>query len=55
MRGQRLPPYHHRSLADWTAMLHSFRFAVEAEPMSEGTPFVNVLLTARAGSRPGRP
>jgi SAM-dependent methyltransferase len=55
MRGQRVPPHHHRSLADWTAMLHSFGFAVEAQPMSEGTPFVNVLLTARAGSRPGRP
>jgi len=55
MRGQRVPPHHHRSLADWTAMLHSFGFAVEAQPMSEGTPFVNVLLTAHAGSRPGRP
>jgi len=55
MRGQRVPPHHHRSLADWTAVLHSFGFAVVAEPMSAGTPFVNVLLTARAGSRPGRP
>jgi len=55
MRGQRVPPHHHRSLAHWTAMLHSFGFAVEAEPMSEGTPFANVLLVARAGRRPGRP
>jgi SAM-dependent methyltransferase len=55
MRGQRFPPHHHRSLADWTAMLHSFGFVVEAEPMSEGTPFVNVLVTARAGSTPGLP
>jgi SAM-dependent methyltransferase len=55
MRGQRVPPHHHRSPADWTAMLHRFGFAVEAEPMSAGTPFANVLLTARAGRRRGRP
>lgn len=54
-QGQRVPPQHHRPLADWTAMLHSFGFAVEAEPMSAGTPFANVLLTARAGTGPGRP
>jgi len=46
-RGERAPPHHHRPLADWTAMLRRFGFAVEAEPMSEGTPFANVLLTAR--------
>ena len=34
-------------------MLDSFGFAVEAEPMSAGTPFANVLLTARAGSGAG--
>jgi SAM-dependent methyltransferase len=55
MRGQRAPQQQHRSLADWTAMLQSFGFAVEAEPMSSGTPFANILLTARAGTRPGRP
>ncbi|HKQ25389.1 MAG TPA: class I SAM-dependent methyltransferase [Burkholderiales bacterium] len=52
MRGQRVPPHHHCSLADWTAMLNSLGFAVEAEAVSAGTPFANVLLTARAGSRP---
>ncbi len=30
-------------------MLHRFGFAVEAEPMSAGTPFANVLLNARRG------
>jgi len=55
MRRQRVPPHHHRSPADWTAMLHRFGFAVEVESMSAGTPFANVLLTARAGRRPGRP
>jgi len=54
-RRQRVPHHHHRSPTDWTAMLHRFGFAVEAEPMSAGTPFANVLLTARAGRRPGRP
>jgi SAM-dependent methyltransferase len=49
MRNQQVPPHHHRSLADWTAMLRSFGFAVEAEPMSAGTPFANVLLNARRG------
>ncbi len=46
MRGHRVP-HHHRSLADWTMMLRGFGFAVEEEPMSAGTPFANVLLTAR--------
>ena len=55
MRGQRIPPHYHRSLADWTAMLNSLGFAVEAEPVSAGTPFANVLLTAHAGSRPRQP
>lgn len=40
-------PHHHRSLAEWAAMLHRLGFAVEAEPMSAGTPFANVLLTAQ--------
>ena len=51
MRGQQVPPHHHRSLADWTALLHGTGFEVEAEPMSAGTPFANVLLTARAARR----
>jgi len=55
MRRQRVPPHHHRSPADWTAMLHRFGFAVEVESMSAGTPFANVLVTARAGRRPERP
>ncbi len=54
MRGQRVPPHHHRSLADWTAMLNSLGFAVEAEPIGAGTPFANVLLMAHARGRPGR-
>ena len=55
MRDPRVPPHHHRTPADWTAMLHRFGLGVEAESMSAGTPFANVLLTARAGRRSGRP
>jgi hypothetical protein len=47
MRGQRTPAPHYRSLADWIALLQRAGFEVEAEPMSAGTPFANVLLTAR--------
>lgn len=54
VRGQRVPRHHHRTLADWTALLQGFGFVVEAEPMSAGTLFANVWLTARAGSGPGR-
>lgn len=53
MRGQRIPSHHHRPLADWIAMLGSLGFMVEAEPLSAGTPFANVLLTARV-AKPGR-
>jgi SAM-dependent methyltransferase len=46
MRGERIPPLHYRPLSDWIALLHRSGFEVEAEPMSAGTPFANVLLTA---------
>lgn len=42
--GQRL---HYRSAVHWTAELAGHGFAVSAEPMSEGTPFANVLFVAR--------
>ena len=47
IRGHRLPKMHCRPLADWTTTLQSLGFAVEAIPMSAGTPFANVLLAAR--------
>ena len=52
---QRVQSNHHRPIAEWTAMLESFGFSVDAEPMSAGTPFANVLLVARAGGRFARP
>jgi len=42
--GQRL---HYRSAVDWIAELAGRGFAVSAAPMSEGTPFANVLFVAR--------
>ncbi|MDD2769078.1 MAG: class I SAM-dependent methyltransferase [Methylococcus sp.] len=48
VRGHRLPTLHCRSLAAWRKLLADLGLAVEALPMSEGTPFANVLLVVRA-------
>lgn len=47
LRGHRLGRLYCRPLADWEKQLSSLGFRVEARPMSEGTPFANVLLVAR--------
>ena len=36
-----------RTLADWIAYLESLGFTVHSQPMSQGTPFANVLLVAK--------
>jgi cyclopropane fatty-acyl-phospholipid synthase-like methyltransferase len=41
------PELHCRSARQWTEDLEALGFSVGVEPMSEGTPFANVLLTAR--------
>jgi SAM-dependent methyltransferase len=46
-RGHRLVQLHCRPLRDWLASLEQLGFRVEAVPMSQGTPFANVLLVAR--------
>ena len=46
VRGHRVAPQFGRTLAQWTAQLESLGFAVRSEPMSQGTPFANVLLVA---------
>lgn len=48
LRGHRTGPYHCRPLEAWIAHLEALGLAVEARPMSAGTPFANVLLVARA-------
>jgi hypothetical protein len=47
VRGHGWNPLHCRPLADWRAALSRLGFDVDAAPMSEGTPFANVLLVAR--------
>ncbi|HEY0821688.1 MAG TPA: class I SAM-dependent methyltransferase [Rhizobacter sp.] len=52
VRGHRVLPQFGRTLAQWTAQLESLGFVeVRSQPMSQGTPFANVLLVARVPSR----
>lgn len=52
-RGHRVPSTFGRPLAAWMALLEALDFAVHAVPMSQGTPFANVLLVADLGA--GKP
>lgn len=45
-RGHGLPTLHCRSVAQWCSLLQECGFQSEAVPMSQGTPFANVLLIA---------
>ncbi|WP_338413767.1 class I SAM-dependent methyltransferase [uncultured Sphaerotilus sp.] len=47
VRGHVAPPTHGRPLSAWIAQLQTLGFDVEARPMSQGTPFANVLLVAQ--------
>jgi SAM-dependent methyltransferase len=47
LRGHRLGTLYCRPLSDWQHTLARLGFMVEAQSMSEGTPFANVLLVAR--------
>jgi SAM-dependent methyltransferase len=46
IRGHRVSPTWGRSLKDWMTLLQRLGFSVQSIPMSEGTPFANVLLVA---------
>ena len=46
IRGHRVSPTWGRPLKDWKALLQRLGFSVQSIPMSEGTPFANVLLVA---------
>ncbi|SCX48479.1 class I SAM-dependent methyltransferase [Variovorax sp. EL159] len=46
IRGHKVSPTWGRPLADWKALLQRLGFRVQSIPMSEGTPFANVLLVA---------
>ena len=54
-RGHRVPPTFGRPLSGWIAQLRRLGFAVEAVPMSQGTPFANVLLVADLPAARPRP
>ena len=45
-RGQGGLPLYYRSTAAWIALLQELGFSVESVPMSQGTPFSNVLFRA---------
>jgi cyclopropane fatty-acyl-phospholipid synthase-like methyltransferase len=47
LRAQRFGAYHLRPIAEWTARLEAHGLQVTSCPMSQGTPFANVLLVAR--------
>jgi len=48
IRGHRVPPTFGRPLSEWIAVLQKLGFTVQPVPMSQGTPFANVLLVAQA-------
>ena len=45
-RGQGWQTLHYRSKTEWVALLEELGFSVDALPMSQGTPFSNVLFRA---------
>jgi SAM-dependent methyltransferase len=47
MRGHKSSRLYCRSLSDWTGVLSKIGFEVDTKPMSQGTPFANVLILAR--------
>jgi hypothetical protein len=51
-RGHGATRFHCRGVAQWRSALEALGFAVQSAPMSRGTPFANVLLTARLPTRP---
>lgn len=50
VRGHRVLPQFGRTLAEWKAQLEQLGFEVHSQPMSQGTPFANVLLIAKLGA-----
>lgn len=48
LRGHSLARQHCRTVAQWRTLLRECGFDSEAKPMSQGTPYANVLLIAHA-------
>ena len=51
-RGIAWPELHCHPLDEWITLLEAVGFSVVAQPMSEGTPFANVLLVATKTETP---
>lgn len=51
LRGAVWPTFHTRSLDAWQSLMERHGFQVARTPMSEGTPFANVMLVCRRISR----
>ena len=49
-RGHGASRFHCRSVAQWRTALEALQFTVDAEPMSRGTLYANVLLVARTAT-----
>jgi SAM-dependent methyltransferase len=49
IRGHKVSPTWGRPLSAWIGTLEGFGFGVQSVPMSQGTPFANVLLVADLG------
>jgi SAM-dependent methyltransferase len=49
LRGHTVPPVYGRTLPEWIAALRALGLQVQPRPMSQGTPFANVLLVAERG------
>ena len=48
------PRFYCRPLVEWTSLLDGIGYSVVAQPMSQGTPFANVLLIATKRTPPER-
>jgi hypothetical protein len=48
LRGHQAAKQHCRPLAEWREELAASGFTSDIRPMSQGTPFANVLLIAQA-------
>ena len=51
LRGHRIERFCARPVREWQELLETLGYQVDPQPMSEGTPFANVLLVARYHSR----
>lgn len=51
LRGTLFPRFHCRPIEEWRALVEGIGFDVATQPMSEGTPFANVLFVARRKER----